>query len=306
MAQQVQQTLQNEHGIIEKTAPKTYSILNEMTNPPQGGIGTYSGLEAARRGLSGISTEGGTEGFAAQKAIPELDKFIDWISPEAATARANYAAAQRSNALTGDLDKANTGILEQAEARAHASHSGMNIDNATRQRVASFLQNPQNLYGYSPEEIAALNNLVRGGAVQNTARRIGNTFGGGGGLGSLFAAGLGATVGGNLMPGVEGTALGATLPTALGMSAKGLENTLARRRLSVVDEAVRARSPLAQQMQSQMLPAMGLNNAYMRSLALAPTPQQAPQQAPMSSLADILARYYLATAGKAPISGSAE
>ena len=147
MAQGVQQTLLNDHGIIQETAPKTYAILDKLANPPKVAssagaaeihpnppgfdvhtngpagvlyadtieqaqamankyglgandntvVGTYPGLEAARRGLSAITTEGGTEGFAAQKAIPELDKFIDTISPEAATARANYAAAMRSN-----------------------------------------------------------------------------------------------------------------------------------------------------------------------------------------------------------------
>jgi hypothetical protein len=283
MAQQMQQSLVSDHGIIEKTAPKTYAILNELANPPTGAIGTYPGLEAARRGLSTLSAEGGTEGFAAQKLIPGLDNFIDTISPEAATARANYAAAMRSNALTGELDKANTGILEQADARAHASHSGTNIDNSIRQRAASFLQNPQNLSGYSQPEVDALNSLVQGGAVRNAARRVGNYFGGGGGLGSLAATAAGAALGGHLAPGFEGTALGAAIPTALGVSAKGLENTLARRALGGVDETVRSRSPLAQSLQSVMVPAMGRSN-MLRAPAFAPTPQQAPP-----SLAQILA-----------------
>jgi hypothetical protein len=305
MAQGVQQTLLNDHGIIQETAPKTYAILDKLANPPAveadaSVTGTYPGLEAARRGLSALKAEGSTEGFAAGKAIPKLDEFIDTISPEAAAARANMAAAFRSNALTGELDRANTGFLDQADARAAASHSGTNIDNSIRQRAASFLQNPENLSGYSQQEIDSLNNLVQGGAVRNAARRVGNTFGGGGGLGSLLAAGLGATAGGHLGLGIEGTALGAALPTALGVSAKGLENTLARRALGGVDEMVRSRSPLAELLQSLPTPALGSSNAYLRAPAFvpasqpvprSPVPAGSPASVPMTpSLAQFLAR----------------
>jgi hypothetical protein len=267
MAQGAQQSLLNEHGIIPETAPKTYAILDKLANPPSGGFGTYPGLAAARSGLSALTSEGGTEGLAAQKIIPKLNEFIDAISPQAADARANYAAAMRSNSLTGDLDKANTGILEQAEARAHASHSGSNMDNAIRQRVATLLQSPQNLAGFSQSEIDALNNVVQGGIVRNASRRVGNFLGGGGGLGSLAATAMGAAAGSHLMPGIEGTTIGAALPTALGTSAKALENALARRSLNAVDEAVRARSPLGEAMAGTQVPAMRANRGLAAVLA---------------------------------------
>lgn len=192
-------------------------------------------------------------------------------------ANANYAAAQRSNDLAGGLDRANTGIFEQAEARAHASHSGTNIDNSIRQRVASFLQNPNNVAGFSTPEIDALQNLVRGGAVQNAARRVGNLFGGGGGWGQL-AAGFGGAMLGQHTLGPEGAALGAMFPTATGMSAKALENSLARSRLGGADEMIRMNSPLYRMMQSQpqMLPSLdswyGLGKGMLPGM-LAPPPQ---------------------------------
>ncbi len=117
--------------------------------------------------------------------------------------------------------------------------------------------------------------------MQNAARSVGNYFGGGGGLGRLATTTAGAALGAHLAPGTEmGAVLGATVPTALGMSAKGLENALARRALTGVDEAVRSRSPLAQSLPS--LPALGSSNAYLRPLAFVPTPQPAPRApAPM-------------------------
>jgi hypothetical protein len=292
MAQNVKDTLLNQHGIIPETAPKAYSYLDRLANPPAPGpgeavVGGYPGLEAARRGLSNLKNEGGTEGFAAQKAIPELDQFIDQISPDAATARANMAAAFRSNSLTGDLSRANTGILEQAEARSAASNSGHNIDNAIRQRVASLLQSPQNLGGFSQSEIDALNNVVQGGPVRNAARYVGNYLGGGGGIGGLAATYMGSILGGHLIAGPEGGALGATIPASIGISAKGLENALSRRSLNAVDEQVRARSPLGQATVGGAIPAMKTNSALLR--AMLPSALAPPQQ-PYSPLAQTIAQ----------------
>ncbi len=289
MANQLQQTLQGEHGVIAKTAPKTFAILDELAAPPAGAVGTYPGLEAARRGLSAISSEGGTDGFAAQKAVGALNKFIDEMAPEAADARANYAAAMRSNALTGELDRANTGILEQAQARAEATHSGQNLDNAIRQRVASLLQSPDRVGGFSQAEIDALKGVVAGGPVQNIARRGGNLLGGGQGMHGGALGTLGAVIGSHYGPEVAGA--GAAAPILAGAGLKKLENALSVRQLNNADEIVRQNSPLYRAMQSEgalTTPAIGRNSAVLRAILpglISPT-QQTPYQ---PSLAQLLA-----------------
>lgn len=294
MAQKVQDELVGEHGIIPKTAPKTYAILDELANPTEGAFGTYTGLEAARRGLSTIAGEGGTEGFAAKKAMQPLDNFIDSLAPEAADARANYAAAMRSNAVTGTFDKATTGLGERAEATAHASHSGANYDNALRQQVRSFLRNPSNVAGFSQPEIDALQSVVDGSFLQNRARWIGNKLGGGGGLGNLFTMGLGGYAGSHLM-GPEGAAIGAMVGPALGTSAKGLENYLARRSLNSADEIIRMNSPLGRAMQAEQYlqqPAIGRDQLILKTLLpglLGPQSPPAPQPQPFQGLLGPLA-----------------
>lgn len=90
-------------------------------------------------------------------------------------ARGNYAAEARSSQLTGIADK--------ADLNAAVTNSGLNLDNATRQRVASVLNNPKLIAGFSPEEIAALNEVARGTPTRNAIRFVGNLLGGGGGLG---------------------------------------------------------------------------------------------------------------------------
>jgi len=255
MARGLQQSLQSERGIIAKTAPKTFSILDELANPPAGGVSTIPGIDAARRGLSSISREGGTEGLAAGSSVRGIDDFLsslndNSLAPSSAatasaqdvantlrTARANYAAAQRSNDITS--------IGERAAARAQAANSGRNLDNAIRQRVQSLLEKPKEISGYSDDEIAALRTIVDGGFVRNRARYVGNIFGGGGGLGQIAAAGLGAA-GGASFGGYPGAAAGAVAPAVMGVLAKSLANNLAKRSLSKADELVRKRSPLYQ------------------------------------------------------------
>lgn len=258
LAQSIKQGLES-NGIIAEQAPQTFAALNKtISDAVPGSIATPANMQAVRESLSGLF--GGKEGRAAASARDQLDGFLSsppdgavaaspTMDPTRAaeiyrTANANYGAAQRSNDITGALDRATTGIGERAEARAHASNSGANIDNSIRQRVASFMQDPQNVRGFSDDEIAALNNVIQGNLAQNTARKVGNVFGGGGGLGQLAAGFGGALIGGHIA-GAEGGALGAMLPTATGVSAKAIENGLARSSLNAADETIRSRSPMA-------------------------------------------------------------
>lgn len=295
MARGLQTTLQSDQGIIAKTAPKTFAILDELASPPAGGVATIAGIDAARRGLSGISAEGGTDGLAAGTAVRRLDDFVSAIpdgavaasnpgsaSPQAIAqtlrdARGNYAAAQRSNDLTGDLDRANTGIVDRAEARAEASHSGRNLDNAIRQRVASFLQNPENVAGFSQPEIDALNGVVAGGPLRNTSRFVGNIFGGGGGMHSGLMGAIGAGAGA-LEHGTAGAMVGAAALPTIGYAAKSLQNAFAKRALNNADQIVRTNSPLARALAAEgalTQPSIGRNSAVMRAILpglMAPQP----------------------------------
>jgi hypothetical protein len=152
----------------------------------------------------------------------------------------------RSNDLTGVLDRANTGIIERAEARAQAANSGRNLDNTIRQKIASLLEKPKEVSGFSDPEIAALNESLIGGPARNTARYVGNVLGGGGGFGQAFTGSLGAGVGA-MFGGAPGAVIGAGVPVAAGAGAKSIANLLAKRSVKGVDELLRKRSPLYQE-----------------------------------------------------------
>ncbi|MCZ7855999.1 hypothetical protein O9X81_05180 [Agrobacterium salinitolerans] len=241
-------------GFIAKVTPKTQSILDDLANPPEGAIADIQGLQAARKAFGRISQNFNEpeEQAAAVRAIRGLDDFIGTDNPAAVvagtasdaanalkTANANFAAAKRSDLLTG--------VERAADLRAAAANSGANTGNAIRQRIASALLKPKDIAGYSPEEVAALEKIVTGTPAQNATRYVGNLLGGGGGMGQMLTTAAGAGAGG-IAGGGLGAAAGAALPIAVGSTSKSISNMLTRRALGAADEMVRARSPLYQTM----------------------------------------------------------
>jgi hypothetical protein len=248
-----------DRGIHPVDAEKAYAKLKELESAPADSFVTASNLQSLRESLGhtaqNFNPNAAKDQLAATLAIKELDKLLPSIAEKdvlagspAATAklsergRGNYAAGSRSNDITGALDRANTGILERAEVRAQASNSGRNIDNTIRQKVASALEKPKEVSGFSDAELEALNGVIAGGAGRNTARAIGNLLGGGGGWGQfgVGAAGVGT---GAAFGGPVGAAVGA-IPAVAGIGAKAIANALAKRELRKADELIRKRSPL--------------------------------------------------------------
>lgn len=250
-------------GILAENAPSTFRTLKGLTTPPDDPTVTapFTGIEAARQSLNHIRRDnpGTTEATAAARVIASIDSYLENDGPQNAVAgpaasvaaiakdaRGNYAAASRSDKLTGRVDQPGdtAGIADAAALRAGASNSGFNGDNAIRSRVVSLLLNKKQLAGYSADEIAALRQVAEGTATRNVVRWVGNFLGGGGGLGAALLSGGGAAVGA-MQGGAEGAAIGATLGPVVGASAKELGSMLTRRALNQADQTVRARSPLA-------------------------------------------------------------
>jgi hypothetical protein len=277
-------------GFIQPIAPKTHALVDALQPPAPGATMNIAGLQAARQRFMELAIGNDKqEADAAGQMVRQIDGMLENLTPAQtaggtasaqevsgmlATARGNYGAGQRSNVISGDLDRASTGILERADAQAAATNSGKNFDNALRQRVNAFLKEPSNLLGFSDAEIAMLERVRDGSATQNQLRSLGNLFGGGGGLGRLAAGTTGGASGllTGLLAGIDpvtATAAGTVIPPAVGALSKALENILARRSVGAVDEALRSRSPLYQNRAGMQQPALDLtarDTAILRSL----------------------------------------
>ncbi len=245
-----------QQGINGKLAPKTFSILSEISKPPPGSTATISNFETIRRTLGNAAKDfqNPTEQLAASKAIQHLDDYLANI-PESAVvagdaaaaskslgeARGNYAAAKRSEQISD--------TIEQANLAAKAANSGANIGNATRQRIKSILFSDRKSSGYNADEIDQLSRVVSGTRPGNTARTIGNLLGGGGGLGAAVYGLSGAS--GAIASGQPGVAALAALPIA-GYGFKKLSDASVNKQVRILDELIRSRSPLAESMAEQI------------------------------------------------------
>ena len=243
-AQTLAQNLEKD-GLNAKLAPKTFGIIDELASPPRGAVATIANLETARRALGHAAQDfiNPTEKMAAGRAIQHLDDYLanipqsDVLAGDASQAskilseaRGNYAASKRSDQITGQV--------EIADRNAAAANSGQNIGNSVRQRFNSILKSDKKTSGFSEAELAQMEKAVRGTVPGNIARTAGNMLGGGGGLGSVASAAVGA---GSLGP------IGALAP-AIGYSLKKFSDASVARQVRKLDEMTRSRAPLSQSM----------------------------------------------------------
>ena len=271
-------------GILAELAPKTFSVLNKLDNPPADSVASIEGLVAARRALNNAGGDftNPTERLAANRVIDRLDEFLmgrdeaSVVAGPAASAgkaleeaRGNYAAAKRSEKVTG--------AEERAELNAAVANSGANVDNQIRQRIRDLVTRPKDARGYSQQEIEFMKQVARGTFGSNAARYMGNLLGGGGGLGAIVTGALtGSAAGAAGGSPAIGTLIGTLLPT-LGVGSKKLSAFMVRKQLNTLDEMIRMRSPLYEQMRANpsMVPAgVGLRQLPVRGLMLTRPPYE--------------------------------
>lgn len=211
--------------INPRRAPETFGAIQSLREPP-GRTFTFADVEDIRSELGQIANDkrGTTEALAAGKAREAIDEYLSNV-PEFANlakqARGNYAAMKRSDLLT----KAE----ERAELGTATTGSGANIVNQMRQRAKAILLKPADRAKFNAEEQAALDAIARGRSAANIARvisRLGPNHPLSGWLTAL-ASGHGLST------------------LGLGSVADWLSTRLTRGAWTRLEEATRARSPLA-------------------------------------------------------------
>jgi muramidase (phage lysozyme) len=236
----------NAAGIDENLAPKTFGVLSKVESVPADAAAvTGANLQSLRRTFQmAAGTPDKTERMAASKAIEAIDELIPNIAakdilsgdPKAAaqawaTARGNYAAAMRSDEIAKAVIK--------AQRQAESAGSGANIDNATRQNFKAILNNDKRSRGFSADELAAMEQAVRGTTWGNFARLIGKAAPTGIVSGAL-SGGAGLAAGGPA---------GAILLPLAGLIGKKIGDRSTANQIARLDELVRSRAPLSNSMQ---------------------------------------------------------
>ena len=156
-----------------------------------------------------------------QMMIEKLDDLID-TAQGSETLKAARDATRRVK-KSEQLSEA----LMKAERRASSSGSGGNVENAMRQNVRGILDNANKRRGFTAEEVAAMEDFVRGGAMQNMLRLVGKLSPTGSGL--MAALGIGGTMANPLLG----------IPALAGMGAKAMADRGVTQKAAMVDALIR-------------------------------------------------------------------
>lgn len=184
LAGRIEKMLANE-GADQTLHPATMAgfnrVMDEATRP---GIAGHSlkGLEVQRRILSAAESAakaGSDDARLAGKMVDEFDDFIDKLSPkdlvggkgDAAAAAKNYATAR---AYWSRMRKAETieSLVERAK-NSSPSLTQSGYENALRLEFKSLANNERRMRYFTPEERAAITEVVRGSTAQRMARQVG-------------------------------------------------------------------------------------------------------------------------------------
>lgn len=237
----------NSSGFRQLTAPQTYGLVKELEVPlAQAALGktaNVADIQSVRTALGKVAGNfsNPVEQAAATKAIKGIDDYLanlhvfDVASGDGSgaasilkEARDNYAAMKRVQRV----DDAEY----RGELNAASAHSGGNVNNATRQALKSILLSPAKRRGFSADEIAQMEKVVKGSPIGNVARFMSKILATSGMHGAGVAAGSVAAA-----PLTHGMTL--ALP-AIGYAAKKVADTSTARAIAELDRMTALRSPL--------------------------------------------------------------
>ncbi len=243
----------NSKGFRELTAPQTYGLVKELEKP-LGTTGRVADIQSVRTALGKVAGNFNnlTEQAAANKAIRGIDDYLAKLKPfDVAAGDAKAAASILNDAKANYAAKMRTTKLDNAEYRAElntaSAHSGGNINNATRQALKSILISPSKRRGFSAEEIAQMEKVVKGTATANVMRAVGKLLSIKGFLGAHIAAGSAATA-----PFTGGLSLAGLAIPAAGQVAKLIGNRSTANAIMRLDEMTAMRSPLGRALPAQL------------------------------------------------------
>lgn len=256
LSSKIESDLANQ-GFRPRLTPGVFDEVRAIT-PPQGvNAVKVADIDAARKALGQYAKQKDLTGAptpdaaAASAAIKHINDYLPNLSASDVLAGDASAASQILKEAAGNWGAAKRAEqvdlqLTRADRQAAKSGTGSNIENAMRQRIATLLDNPKRTVGYSPEELQAMEDIVRGTATRNTLRKVGK-FGVDGGLSLLLHGGTALTT------------HGANLPiAAAGTVARKAGEALTSRAGARLSDMIRGRSPLAVSNQAQQAVAQAL------------------------------------------------
>lgn len=234
-------------GLDNINADKTWRVLERLDNAAPAAAVTGNNLASLRQSLANIAKERGPDfqatqdAAAATRALRSLDDFVaggirprDVVAGDPAAAARTWAEARGDYAQFAKIRAADRRQI-QAEGNTASAHSGLNYDNTVRQKMRDIATGSAGRGFTGPGEREAVERIVGGTPERNALRLASALLGGGGGMGSVVAAGAGGYATGGW---------GAAAPIA-GVAMRLAQNAMTGRDLDKLNAVLRANSPLA-------------------------------------------------------------
>lgn len=212
-------------GFLPKIHPKVNAALEQIVEA-SGTALPLDRLELSRRVLgSAAKSMEPDERRIASQLIDKFDSEIENLGIDdilsgdlgAATEALTQARSLWSRNRKAEMIEE---AVTKADRRSASTGSGGNTDNAIRQNIRAILDNPKKVRGFTPDERAALEKVVRGGPVQNALRLVGKLSPQGSGLMAALGIG-GAAI--NPMLAVPALAGALAKPTATALTHKNVD-----------------------------------------------------------------------------------
>lgn len=198
---------------------------------------TRLGYIAEQTQMTASGLKATPEAAAATIVKKQLDGLIRQIAPEFEIADKNWTAARATETIVNRADK--------AEVLARGGDFAARM----KTQATNLLTKPQYLRGFTPDEVEQIRQISQGSLAGDKLRQLNSWLSGR--LAGLGAAGGGALLGHQLFGGVGaavGGVGGAVAEGALSNIMTRLGNRLTANQVDALSSAVRARSPLGQQL----------------------------------------------------------
>lgn len=185
-----------EFGYHPDLQPRIKTVLAELDRVSQGNA-TLKGIDVVRRiADSARKSLDPSEKALGNQIISRIDDMVTGLKQTdvvMGNVKAGVSALNDARNLWGRFRKSEmvNEAVQKGERRAASTGSGGNTDNAVRQNIRAILDNPKKRRGFTPDELQAMETVVRGTTPQNLARLVGKLSPQGNGL--MAALGIGGT-----------------------------------------------------------------------------------------------------------------
>lgn len=165
-------------GYLPTLHPRIGAVIQELERVNSTNITTKGMMTLRKVAQNAAKSNDPAEQALGSQIINRIDDMMETLGPDdivqgniddAASSWAKGRELWNQFRKSEKIDKA----LEKADRQAQKAGSGGNTDNALRQRISAILDNDKARRGFTKDEIATMEAIVKGSKVTNAARLLG-------------------------------------------------------------------------------------------------------------------------------------